>query len=218
VDGNVYRVLARHFGIDLPVNTPAGQRYFREQAERVMDPERPGDYNQAIMEFGALQCVPGKPDCGNCPLNRSCAAFTANQVGALPNKQPKPRPRKRYFHYIMPVDPAFRTYLRQRDQRGIWQGLYEFPLLERKAPPDLPELSEALALATDTPPPEIIKKVRFNPRPIVHKLSHQHLHTTFWIVYVDALPKASTPIAEMGKFPVPVLISEFMDTVKNSYF
>lgn len=218
VDGNVYRVLSRYFGIDLPVNTSKGQRAFRELAEQVLLRSVPGEFNQAIMEFGALQCVPKSPDCLNCPLNSSCAALAQDRVGELPRKQPKAGPRRRFFHYIMPVDPNFNTLLIRREGRGIWQGLYEFPLLEQEDIPSEATLANGLGELLDIAEPKVLRTHRFNSEPVVHKLSHQHLFTTFWILYVDALPERRVPLSEMEKYPVPVLISEFMDTVKNSYF
>ena len=218
VDGNVYRVLSRHFGISLPVNSTKGQRAFRDLAHEVLEVSQPGEFNQAIMEFGAVQCVPQSPDCSACPLNGSCAALAEGLVQELPRKQPKAGPRKRFFHYIMPVDPDLNTFLTRREGPGIWRGLYEFPLLEQEGLPSERTLAEGLGKILGEAPSDVYQTLRFNPEPIVHKLSHQHLFTTFWILNVDALPDSRVPISEMDKFPVPVLISEFMDTVKNSYF
>lgn len=218
VDGNVYRVLSRYFGVDIPVNSGPGIRYFDELSRKVMNPEHIGEYNQAIMEFGAVQCVPQSPVCGDCPLNASCKAFSRGRVKELPVKLRKGEIRKRHFHYIMAVDSALNTILRQRTGRGIWRGLYEFPLLEQQHEPSIAELLDCLTGHLGGYSPEIIRTLCFNEPPIVHKLSHQHLFTTFWVVYVRSLPEGRIPLSELDRFPVPVLISNFIDTVKNSYF
>ena len=218
VDGNVYRVLSRFFGVQLPVNSTEGIRYFADLAAEVIDPDRPGDYNQGLMEFGALQCVPQNPDCNACPLSRSCEAFARNQVADLPRKLPKKKVRQRVFNYLVPVDQAFRTRLVKRKGPGIWQGLFEFPLIETEQEVSDAEITELLQSekVPDLGAPRSV--VRFNPKPLVHKLSHQHLRVTFWILHLDELPDPSIPVSEMQSYPVPVLIANFMETVKNSYF
>ena len=109
VDGNVYRVLARYYGVDIPINSSKGTRYFKELARKVMNTEQIRDYNQAIMEFGAIQCAPKNPDCTGCPLNDGCLALQQNQIGELPKKINKTKVRNRYFNYLVVVDPKDRT-------------------------------------------------------------------------------------------------------------
>lgn len=217
VDGNVFRVLSRYFDVDTPVDTGPGRRYFDQLAREVMDSSQIGRYNQALMEFGALQCVPANPDCAACPLLQSCGAHAAGTIGQRPVKRGKTRVRKRYFHYVMPIGPDLRTLLVRRDGPGIWQGLYEFPLLEQEADPTPEEIGALLSAFCGTRA-NPVRITRFNDTPRVHKLSHQHLHTTFWLARTEGLPEAARPLAEAGELPVPVLIAEFMDTVKNSYF
>ena len=217
VDGNVFRVLSRYFDANVPVDTGPGRRYFDQLAREVMDPSQIGRYNQALMEFGALQCIPATPDCAACPLVQSCGAHAAGTIGRRPVKRGKTRVRKRYFHYVVPIGPGLRTLLVRRDGPGIWQGLYEFPLLEQGTDPTPEEIAAVIAThcGTRAVPGRI---TRFNDAPRVHKLSHQHLHTTFWIAQTEGLPGAARPLSEAAELPVPVLIAEFMDTVKNSYF
>ena len=218
VDGNVYRVLSRVFGVQLPVNSTEGIRYFADLAAEVIDRDRPGDYNQGLMEFGALQCIPQSPDCNACPFSGSCEAFAGNLVSDLPKKLPKKKVRQRVFNYLMPLDEAFRTRLVKRKGRGIWQGLFEFPLIETQQEVSDAEIWELLqsGKVSDLGSPQSV--VRFNTKPLVHKLSHQHLRVTFWILHLDELPEPSIPVSEMHSYPVPVLIANFMETVKNSYF
>ncbi|EAR16842.1 A/G-specific adenine glycosylase [Robiginitalea biformata] len=217
VDGNVFRVLSRYFDVDIPVDTGPGRRHFDQLAREVMDPGQIGRYNQALMEFGALQCVPANPDCASCPLVQSCGAHAAGTIGQRPVKQGKTRIRKRYFHYVMPIGPDLQTLLIRRGGPGIWQGLYEFPLLEQEADPTPAEIGALITTHCGTRT-TIGTITRFNDAPRVHKLSHQHLYTTFWLARAEGLPEGALPLSEAEELPVPVLIAEFMDTVKNSYF
>lgn len=218
VDGNVYRVLARYFGVELPIDSTEGKRYFDALALEVMDAARIAEYNQGVMEFGAVQCVPQSPDCAACPLSDSCWALANGKVAALPVKAGKTQVRTRYFHYIVPLDQNLNTFMVQRDGRGIWQGLYEFPLLESEAEPSVADLARQLNASMGTRGVSPLSTLRLNPEPLVHKLSHQHLHTTFWIARLERLPEGALPFDKAGALPVPVLIANFMETVKNSYF
>ncbi|TNF70143.1 MAG: A/G-specific adenine glycosylase [Bacteroidetes bacterium] len=206
VDGNVYRVLSRFFGVQLPINSTEGIRYFSDLAAEVIDMERPGEYNQGLMEFGALQCVPQNPDCQACPLSGSCEAFARGLVSVLPRKLPKKKVRERIFNYLMPVDPNFQTRLTKRKDKGIWQGLFEFPLIETPEEVSDAKIRDLIKTvgSEDLSDPQSV--VRFNAKPLVHKLSHQHLHVTFWILHLEDPLDHSVSISEMHSYPVPVLI------------
>lgn len=219
VDGNVYRVLARHFGIDIPINSTEGIKYFKALAHEVMDAENIRDYNQGIMEFGAMQCVPKSPNCIVCSLRASCVALQRNSIDKLPVKINKTKVKKRYFNYVVPLlgeRNNLKTILRQRKGKGIWQNLYQFPLLESNEKIELHEvigrLSEVLDF-NDTP-----QVFQYNENIIVHKLSHQHLHTTFWIVETTTLFDESIFLSELDDHAVPVLIADFIKAFKKSYF
>src|SRR5690554_6869494 len=114
VDGNVYRVLARYYGIDLPINSSEGKHYFKDLAKKVMDVKNIRDYNQGIMEFGAIQCTPKSPACGVCPLKNDCVALATDKIDRLPVKIRKNKVRNRYFNYLVLLDGDNRTLLRQR--------------------------------------------------------------------------------------------------------
>lgn len=129
VDGNVYRVLARVFGVDKPIDSTEGKKYFAALAQQLLDKKRSGDYNQAIMDFGALQCVPANPACTQCPFVRRCAAHKTGRVALLPCKAQKPCLFTRYFHYIY-VKQKGKTWLHKRGPGDVWQGLYEPLLIE----------------------------------------------------------------------------------------
>ena len=217
VDGNVYRVLARFFEIETPINSSAGIKEFKLLAQQLIDPNRPGTYNQAIMEFGARHCVPQNPDCTNCIFNDNCLAFANGKVSQLPVKLGKTKIRKRYFNYIVAYSEDQKTIIRQRLQKGIWQKLYEFPLIETEAElnrsqllilPEYRVLSEALRIES---------LVLYNEISIVHKLSHQHLYTRFWIAQVSEeqgdifeTEEIRIPIAKVRSYAVPILIENFI--------
>jgi A/G-specific adenine glycosylase len=129
VDGNVFRVLSRVFGIADPIDTGQGKKVFHQLANGLLDRERPGQFNEALMEFGALQCVPRKPDCGICPFKNSCMAYLNDLVDTLPVKKGKVQIKKRYFNYLV-IQEGEHTYLIKRSGNDIWKNLYEFPLVE----------------------------------------------------------------------------------------
>ncbi len=135
LDGNVYRVLARYFGITTPTDTPAAKRAFTQLANELLDPAQPAAFNQAMMDFGATICTPARPLCATCPLRENCVAFQTNQVAELPRKAKAAARKNRYFVYAV-FSHRGDTFIRQRLERDIWQNLYEFPMLELAALPD----------------------------------------------------------------------------------
>lgn len=220
VDGNVYRVLARYFGIETPINSTEGSNYFKALATEIMDAENIRDYNQGIMEFGAMQCAPKNPSCMHCPLNESCVALQQNTIDKLPVKINKTKVRNRYFNYLVPIiegeNGAIKTLLQQRKGKGIWQNLWEFPLLESENEINLERVKHGLTEVLSVK--EAAEVIPHNEKLIVHKLSHQHLHTRFWIVKTREDLAGSFPIAKLEEYPVPVLIADVIKTFKNSYF
>lgn len=216
VDGNVFRVLSRYFGISTPINSTEGVKYFKALAQELLHESNVRDYNQGIMEFGAMQCTPKNPGCSSCPLVDSCIALKENSIASLPVKLKKTKVRKRYFNYLVPIYTNDKgvsfTLIYQRKGKGIWQNLWEFPLLESEKDINLKNIEEGYE--------EIIKGVGpvhinvYNKDAIVHKLSHQHLHTKFWIMETNNAHESFIPVTELDKYPVPVLISTFIKTFK----
>jgi A/G-specific adenine glycosylase len=209
VDGNVYRVLSRYFGIKTPINSTAGIKEFKTLAQSLIDKSQPGTFNQAIMDFGALHCKPQNPLCDTCPFSNSCIALEKHLTKELPVKEKKIKVRKRYFNYLVIKTDDNKTILSERKGKGIWQGLYQFPLIESTKNSNQKELilSEEFI---DLLPNETTISL-FNKKEIVHKLSHQHLYTQFWIVETKQLPNATIPWTNIQKFPVPVLIANFLN-------
>ena len=134
VDGNVYRVLSRIFGMATPIDTPAGKREFSGLAQALLDPERPDAFNQAIMDFGATHCRPRQPACARCPFAAECVALATGQVAALPVKSKTLQRKDRFFLYLV-FKSGDSMLLRRRDGKDIWQNLWEFPLIELPALP-----------------------------------------------------------------------------------
>ena len=216
VDGNVYRVLARYFGIDKPINSSEGVKYFKALAEELLHGSNVRDYNQGIMEFGAIQCAPKNPHCLHCPLNNGCIALKEGKTGILPIKLKKTKVKNRYFNYLVPVfrdgDDNQQTVVRQRKGKGIWQNLWEFPLLESENELDLEQIKKKYTEILDFK--DEVNITLFNPKTLVHKLSHQHLNTKFWIIEGNFNSKEGVSTSKLDKFPVPVLIADFMNAFK----
>ena len=214
VDGNVYRVLARYFGIDTPINSTKGIKEFKELAQKLIDVSQPGIYNQAIMDFGAMHCKPQNPLCDSCPFSDSCVALAKKLIKELPVKEKKIKIKKRYFNFLVIVADDGKTVLEERVGRGIWQGLYQFPLLETEAPISETALVDKEQFSTLFPKETTLSL--FNKKDIVHKLSHQHLFTKFWIVKTATINEKTILWKDIKQFPVPVLIDNFLNEFLNN--
>jgi len=216
LDGNVFRVLARVFGIDTPINTTAGRKIFKEKAELNLKRTQPGRYNQAIMDFGAMQCKPKKPDCASCPLQADCVAFQQGKIGVLPVKLKKTKVRVRYLNYLIlrPFDQTI--VLQKRTGKGIWQNLYQFPLVETTR--EVRESSELLKRSEALSKANVGAIKLLNDKPVKHQLSHQKLLVNFWEITPenkrDALCDERSIVvnrSEIDQFPVPRLIERFLN-------
>ena len=183
VDGNVYRVLSRVFGVSSPIDTTEGKKEFQQLADSLLDKKQPGDYNQALMEFGAIQCTPKNPDCTNCIFQSECVAFRANTVSDLPIKSKKVIQRNRYFYYFI-LESEGKVNLRQRENtKDIWMGLYEFPMIEFSS-----EQKESAVLRAFQKEFQVSDK-KFSVRKIssvqTHILSHQKLFARFFHIQLS---------------------------------
>jgi A/G-specific adenine glycosylase len=170
VDGNVFRVLSRVFGIDLPIDSTAGKKKFTLLANQLLDPRQPGVFNQAMMDFGATVCKPIAPVCKTCPFKKSCVAFLENKVSTLPIKHKKIVLKSRWFYFLL---PAFRQQVpvRTRTAKDIWQGLSEFPMLEFEKEQSLGAVLK-LAEKNNYLPPQAYKVEWVSPL-FKQTLSHQ---------------------------------------------
>ena len=130
VDGNVYRVLSRYYGIDTPIDSTEGKKEFQALAQSLLPINEPADYNEAIMDFGATQCTPNSPHCSTCPLCETCVAFREQRINELPVKSKKVKQRERHFTYLY-IEYEGKIAIHQRGAGDIWQGLWEFPQAEQ---------------------------------------------------------------------------------------
>lgn len=217
VDGNVYRVLSRFIGIPTPINSTAGQKEFKHLAQELIDKEQPGTFNQAIMEFGARYCVPQNPNCENCIFNDSCVAFQQKKVAQLPVKIKSKPVKQRFFNYLVILSENDRTVLQQRNGKGIWHKLYEFPLIETSKEIEVSELQKLPQFQDFSEKINIRNISLYNEEAVVHKLSHQHLNTRFWIIETLDETESSVAISEIESYAMPVLIANFVSEFFENY-
>ena len=214
VDGNVFRVLSRYFDIETDIAQACAKKEFAALAFELMPKDNPATFNQAIMEFGALQCIPKSPNCSICVFNESCAALQKKKVDRLPVKSKKIKVRNRYFNYIVANDENENTLIQKRTSKGIWQNLYEFPLLET-------EKEENFDFVLEQIQSEYFKEnsissiLETNDKSIIHKLSHQHLHIKFWKVNVNGTIKNGINQENLKTFPFPIVIHNFIEKELN---
>ena len=202
VDGNVYRVLSRHFGLETPVGTTEAQKQFGQLAARLLPPEDPAAFNQGMMDFGALQCTPQNPDCLTCPLQASCNAFATGRVALLPVKKAAAKVQERRFTYTY-LRCHGCTAIRQRGAGDIWQGLWE-PLV---GDPSSPAASQ-----DETAPVLLRKGVR-------HQLTHRTLVVDFYLWEPPerpALPEGYRwiPETELDAYAKPRLFELLLEAVE----
>lgn len=211
VDGNVFRLLSRFFGIDLAINSNEGKKHFSKLATSLLDNKRPDIHNQAIMEFGALVCKPKKPNCKQCPLNNKCIAYSANTIDFLPVKIKKNESKLLYFDYFY-FKFNGNTLVNKRTDKGIWMNLYEFPLLVNSE-----KLEEETILQTSSFQKwtENIDFEIVSIKQMKHVLSHRKIFARFWEVNCTNQPinHMFNPIKieELDTIAVPRLIEKYMD-------
>jgi A/G-specific adenine glycosylase len=181
VDGNVFRVLSRVFGIKTPVDTAKGKKQFAELADELLDKKQPGVYNQSIMDFGALICKPVAPLCSMCPFNDFCFAWLHKSTDTFPVKEKKTRIRHRWFYYLI-AEHNSAVYIRQRTYKDIWRHLYEFYLTETSEKKSLNSIDKLVN--------QLIPGTRMTAplRVVSQQLSHQLIHAYFIQLQVKKKP------------------------------
>jgi A/G-specific adenine glycosylase len=213
VDGNVFRVLSRLFGIDLPINSPEGKKTFTALANNLIPTDRPDEYNQAVMEFGALYCTPKVPACTECIFRNECIAFKNTLQHLLPVKTKLKASRKRYFFYLV-IQKGSSLAMKKRDEKDIWFGLYDFPLIETTRRVSVDNL-----LTNTLSVKEILKKAEVISisEDYKHILTHQTIFCKFItiktsknILLTDKSLKFYS-VGKIGNLPKPVLISKFLE-------
>ena len=210
VDGNVFRVLSRYFDIESDITLPATKKEFTALAHELMPKDNPAIFNQAIMEFGALQCVPKSPDCSVCVFTDSCLALKKKKVDVLPVKSKKIKVTNRFFNYLILEDVLGNTLIQKRTAKGIWHNLYEFPLLETTEIVDFDYVSKAVQndiFSNYT----IIGIEEYSHTTLIHKLSHQHLHIQFWKIKIEEIIENGVDAVRLKTFPFPIVIYNFIE-------
>ena len=206
VDGNVFRVLSRYFGIDLAINSPEGQRQFEALANELLDAHNPALHNQAIMEFGALQCKPVSPNCAICPVLTTCMAHQTAQVAQLPIKIKKVKVRKRYFVYHLMANAKQQLAFSKRGPKDIWEGLYEFPLQEFDSQEHMLAFLESKSVVG----------AKFQ-----HLLTHQKIEAYFVKEVPQDWPQTQyifLDLAALQAHPIPRLIDKFLNAHSSELF
>jgi len=213
VDGNVYRVLARYFGIDTPINTTEGKRTFAAMAQSLLPPDHAADYNQAIMDFGAVQCTPQSPQCQTCPLMETCTALREGRVGQLPVKQKTLTVKTRHLIYIY-IRCQGCVAMHRRGEGDIWQGLWEPVLVENERL----ETEDAAVLNRLRSSASNLLLLRKGVR---HVLTHRVLLADFYLMDTDErppLPAGYEWIAEQDRdrYGVPRLVEILFEAVEGA--
>ncbi|MBK9271045.1 MAG: A/G-specific adenine glycosylase [Saprospiraceae bacterium] len=220
VDGNVIRVLSRICGLELNFYTTKGRKLFYDWAKRYLDAKNPDLYNQAIMNFGATQCIPQQPLCGNCPFMENCLAYAENRIKDLPVKKIRKKPLEANLHYFLVEDVHRCTLVRQRDENGIWKQLFELPGFERDESGTIQQGQMAKFLngiGIGKNKYKLLKISNYN-----HQLTHRKLNLHFyWIEFngslgqVQTLPFQLASLKNLKKFAFPKIIRLFLDQNLN---
>lgn len=212
IDGNVYRVLSRYFGVNTPIQSAKAKKEFYEIANEILDAGNPGLHNQAVIELGALICRPRKPLCHECPISDSCFALQKNQVTELPNRKRQTSFIDRYFYYLL-IRKGDSLFIKQRSEGDIWALLYEFPLIETRSPLILPD-----DIAGKKEWKDYFSGKRYTitkiSEEIKHQLSHQKIHAQF--IEIETEDEFTLPLAdeikinELERYPFPRLIDNYL--------
>ncbi len=211
VDGNVYRVLSRFFGIELPVDSTKGKAYYAALATELLPQKTPGLYNQALMDFGAVICKPQLPLCSNCIVRNNCMALATKKVNLLPVKEKFITKKTRWFYYFIAEFNGF-LYIRKRGAKDIWENLYEFIMIENE--PALP-VTELLKLPAFQ---DLFGKQKILVTAIsaVYKqqLTHQTICGQFFRIKLSKMPalegfETITP-DRLEELPFPKFITQYL--------
>jgi A/G-specific adenine glycosylase len=222
VDGNVSRVIARLLGIETAINTPAGEKQVAAVARELLDASDPGTHNQAMIEFGALQCVPVSPSCGDCPLTELCEARQRNLVEQIPVKIRNKKPVERWFYFYW-FTCGGETILCRRGKSDIWAGLYELPMIETEGPKTEAEILNGMLLSLLPEKENSRGTVTLGTlsAPLRHQLTHQSIQARFLQVELEFLPHPLpekwqlVPLETLDRYAMPRLIHRYLESIKN---
>ncbi len=214
VDGNVFRVLARLFGVTKPIDSTEGKKYFTQLANDLLDKKQAGIYNQAIMDFGAVVCKPAAPLCNECVFNKTCFAFLKKKVSELPVKEKNISVKKRWFYYLV-MQQENKIAIRQRTGKDIWNQLYEFPMMEKERE------SSVEAILKDAEKSGLLSKKKYELVGISplfkQQLSHQLIAGQFIKIKLKKIDMVKVDMlwitaAQLKKFAFPKFITQYFDS------
>jgi len=210
LDGNVFRVLSRVFDIDLPIDSNEGKKFFKKLSQELLAEDNAAQYNQAIMEFGAMQCVPVNPKCDSCVLIDKCLSFANKSVGNRPVKSKKVKVTDRFFHFLVFENVDY-FYIEKRESKDIWQNMFQFPLIE--APNKEMDISLILMERFKVSPNKIYQFKK-------HILSHQHIYPFFYMLNIEDESFLSDFIKvakrDFQDYPIPRVIDRFLEECYTS--
>jgi A/G-specific adenine glycosylase len=218
LDGNVFRVLSRVFGIETPIDSTSGKKEFIQLANELLVKKNPALFNQSIMEFGALQCVPKNPNCPNCILQFNCIAFSKNKVAELPVKSKSLVRKNRYFNYLI-ISFKKNIIIKKRTEKDIWQSLYDFPLIETDAIKEIGEMESLLNSHG------ILKNTKWTlekiSSPLKHVLSHRDIYTIFYHINLKNKPKTLDKFIlcqnkKIDNYGMPRVITRYLENSKKN--
>lgn len=212
VDGNVYRVLSRYYGIQTDIASSKAFKEFFDLSKSLIDENQPDIYNQAIMEFGALYCVPQNPNCEACIFSSSCVAKQKSLVKELPLKSKKVKVKNRYFHYLIFKDSQNHFKINQRLKKDIWQHLYEFDLIESDREESIQWVESKAKEIFNVP---WLDFYQINQHTIQHKLTHQNLFISIYLIQISEIRNSFMSFDDMMLHPFPIVLGDFIFKNKN---
>ena len=214
VDGNVYRFFSRYFGIDKPIDKANSLKYFKNKSYELMDKKNPGDYNQALMDYGSKICKPRNPYCKKCIYKTNCYALNSNKIYNFPvRKKINRKKRKRFLNYLIITKENEEIILEKRTNNDIWKNLYQFPLFETIKENNSIKKVKDIAFKYNCLDQNKIKK--WNIEPIKSKLSHQELLITFWLINLDKGFLNKSNYYKLKKYPMPIILDNFINKLFN---
>ncbi|MEN9523087.1 MAG: A/G-specific adenine glycosylase [Bacteroidota bacterium] len=223
IDGNVFRVLSRIFGIETAIDTTQGKKQFTQLAEKLLDKKHLAKYNQALMDFGATQCTPKNPNCSECVFTKTCEAFKLNLVNNLPFKEKKIEKRNRYFNFFYLTDGK-NIVIQKRTEKDIWQDLYQLPLIETKTNISKEKITKPSVINQHVILEKLKPKQKLNIQSGIVKqqvLTHQNLFIQFYMLKLQSLKIAEVDgfeiisIKDINNYGFPKSIAEFLSGLKE---
>lgn len=214
IDGNIFRFFSRYFGIKKSIDNSKSLKYFKNKSIKLMYKQSPGDYNQALMEFGSEICKPRNPYCQKCIFKKNCYAFNLNKIYDFPVRKKNSRKKtNRFLNYLIIIKENDEIIVEKRTKNDIWKNLYQFPLFETKKENISIKKVEKIASKYYKLVNTNIRK--WNLKPIKSILSHQELLVTFWLINLDKRVLNKSNYNKLKKYPMPVVLDNFINNFFN---